>query len=280
MNFRNADGDTPLLAACRRGHSDTVALLLAHGADSNLTGVDSLAPVHICAKRGDSQTLDALLEANTNPSLKTRDGQTALDIAKAKGHEMIYSRLMRQRSTLPVPRSVGGGGNAHGATSNPLSIPIVSPSSPSPASLPSVIPPLGSLSLSAPSPRVADREGLSSGSGSRREREGNRTNNRINNSGTNSQTTSNSVRSDRRDNEGRPPMSGNNPSSSSSQQSYALMGQSPVNSSSTFEDDQQIIALRRILDAEKVNRNILEAKVSEYDFLTEYYLTDSSLYSL
>ncbi len=75
-------------------------------------------------------------------------------------------------------------------------------------------------------------------------------------------------------------MSGNNPLSSSSQQSYALMGQSPVNSSSTFEDDQQIIALRRILDAEKVNRNILEAKVSEYDYLTEYNLTDSSLYSL
>ncbi len=254
-----------------------MALLLAHGADSNLTGVDSLAAVHICAKRGDSQTLDALLEANTNPSLKTRDGQTALDIAKAKGHEMIYSRLMRQRSTLPLPRSVGSGGNASSAGSNPLSIPIVSPTSPSPASLPSVIPPIGSLSLSAPSPRAADREGLSSGSGSRREREGNRTNNRTNNTGTNSQTTSSNGRSDRKDNEGRPPMSisGNTPSSSSSQQSYALMGQSPVNPSSSFEDDQQIIALRRILDAEKVNRNILEAKVSEYYSLTEYCLTDS-----
>jgi hypothetical protein len=115
VNFKNADGDTPLLAACRRGHAETATLLLAHGANVNTPGNDSLAPIHVCAKRGDVQTLDALLEANTTTSLKTRDGSTALDIAKSKGHENIYSRLMRVRNALPqvVPQvPISGSGSS------------------------------------------------------------------------------------------------------------------------------------------------------------------------
>ncbi len=54
INWKNADGDTPLLAACRRGHVETIALLLAKGANSNVVGADSMSPLHICARRGDS----------------------------------------------------------------------------------------------------------------------------------------------------------------------------------------------------------------------------------
>ncbi|KAJ1403711.1 ankyrin repeat-containing domain protein, partial [Ochromonadaceae sp. CCMP2298] len=89
VNWRNHDGDTPLLAACRRGHTETIALLLAHGADSNTTGADWLAPLHICTKRGDAASVDALLNASTSTTLRTKEGQTALDIARAKGYESI-----------------------------------------------------------------------------------------------------------------------------------------------------------------------------------------------
>ena len=58
--------------------------LQAHGADANMVGEDSFGPIHICSRRGDSKSLDILLDANTSINLKTRDGQTALDIAKAK----------------------------------------------------------------------------------------------------------------------------------------------------------------------------------------------------
>jgi hypothetical protein len=105
VNWRNHDGDTPLLAACRRGHTDTIALLLAHGADSNTTGADWLAPLHICTKRGDAGSVDALLNASTSTTLRTKEGQTALDIARAKGYENIYARLMGKRSTISRPAS-------------------------------------------------------------------------------------------------------------------------------------------------------------------------------
>lgn len=105
VNWKHTNGDTPLLAACRRGHSETVGLLLAYGADSNLVGTDSLSPLHIAATRGDVDTLDKLLESNAVTTIKTKEGLTALDIAKAKGHENIYARLMRSRRPLPANQS-------------------------------------------------------------------------------------------------------------------------------------------------------------------------------
>jgi ankyrin repeat protein len=41
VNWKNAEGDTPLHAACRRGHDGTISILLVHGADVNMTGADS-----------------------------------------------------------------------------------------------------------------------------------------------------------------------------------------------------------------------------------------------
>ena len=41
VNWKNAEGDTPLHAACRRGHDKTISTLLIHGADVNITGSDS-----------------------------------------------------------------------------------------------------------------------------------------------------------------------------------------------------------------------------------------------
>jgi ankyrin repeat protein len=93
INWKHQDGDTALLAACRRGHTNTVESLVVHGADINMTGADSLSPLHICCLRGDYSTLNILLSANPNLSLKTKDGKTALQLAEAKGHESICSRL-------------------------------------------------------------------------------------------------------------------------------------------------------------------------------------------
>lgn len=100
MNWKNTDGDTPLLAACRRGHTETIALLLAYGSNVNVIGSDSLTPLHVCTRRGDAESVNILLNANINTSARTKEGQTALDIAQVKGYDMIYARLMRKRSGI------------------------------------------------------------------------------------------------------------------------------------------------------------------------------------
>ena len=106
VNWKNADGDTPLLAATRRGHTETISLLLAYGADSNICGADSLTPLHISTRRGDSNSVNIILDANTDPTVRTKDGQTALDIARAKGYENIYARLMEKRSNISRQRVI------------------------------------------------------------------------------------------------------------------------------------------------------------------------------
>lgn len=103
VNWKHQDGDTPLLAACRRGHTETIALLLAHGADSNICGTDSFTPLHVSTRRGDAESVNVLLNANTSTTARTKEGQTALDIARAKGYESIYARLMEKRSGVSRP---------------------------------------------------------------------------------------------------------------------------------------------------------------------------------
>jgi ankyrin repeat protein len=93
VDWRNVDGDTALLAACRRGHADTIVLLLVYGASPNVKGKDLLTPLHICARSGDIKTLNVLLDVGADTSILTADSQSALDIARHKGHDNIVRRL-------------------------------------------------------------------------------------------------------------------------------------------------------------------------------------------
>lgn len=107
VNWRGPEGDTPLLAACRRGHTEALRLLIAHGADVNAIGKDCQAGVHISAKRGDLDCLSTLLDSHASTAVRNKDGQTAIEIAASKGHEEIYNRLISNRpsisSTLSTP---------------------------------------------------------------------------------------------------------------------------------------------------------------------------------
>ena len=68
-----------------------------------MRGIDSLTPLHIATRRGDAESVNILLNANTSTTLTTKDGQTALDIARAKGFESIYTRLMEKRNVARHP---------------------------------------------------------------------------------------------------------------------------------------------------------------------------------
>ena len=92
-------------AATRRGHCDTIQTLLVHGANVNVTGKDSLTPLHICCNRGDYKALNILLQSRPSLTTRTVGGKTALEIAESKGFEDICSRL----TTLLVTSGAGDG---------------------------------------------------------------------------------------------------------------------------------------------------------------------------
>ena len=98
INWIGPGGDTPLLSACRRGHVETVALLLARGADPNTAGTDSMAPLHVATRRGDHALLSVLMDSNVDQTMKTRDGLSAMEIARSKGYDDIYALLAQRMS--------------------------------------------------------------------------------------------------------------------------------------------------------------------------------------
>lgn len=301
VNWRNTDGDTPLLAACRRGHTDTIGLLLSHGADSNLIGNDGYAPIHICSRRGDVNSVDVLLNANTNTTLKTKNGQTALDIAKEKGHEAVYARIMRQRSGISRNPPLSHQNSLNSRSREDLlqaSLPSVGRSD-----LPSVTgsqnrgnltPTNGNNNNTRRSTSYSSDSGRSNGGDScdhpSTERLlssfGNNLTARSERSLPNSRvTTTEEVGNVLRPID--PPKrilkdelssnSGHIHQSNSNNKNYSIIGSG---SSTSNDDPSALIALRRLLDSEKVAKNILEAKlevfatqnkqlVEEYRFMSD-----------
>lgn len=272
INWRNSDGETPLLAACKRGHTETISILLALGADPNLCGNDSLAPIHVCAKRGDGSSLDVLLDsASTITTVKTKNGQTALDIAKEKGYEQIYSRLMRQRRPLSRQNNQLVQQTQERVLNER---PIVSTRGELP-----------SLSLVPPSPSNPNNN--NNNSNTRRKQAVDRVmehvskeisndmlDQRIPPSTTSARNTSNNTTRDNKP-------ANNSPNaktttitntSNSGNGGYSIITQNqppgyvygtPTNGAGLSDEQQQIIALRKVLENEREDKKLFESKVSD-----------------
>lgn len=102
INWKNANGTTCLIEATKKGHYHAMKLLLEYHADVNLLNSDGYAAIHICVKRNDIKGLDILLQqSNIIIDLKTKDGLTALDIAKQKKYNEIIHRLNAFSIELP-----------------------------------------------------------------------------------------------------------------------------------------------------------------------------------
>ncbi|EPG73635.1 ankyrin repeat protein [Leptospira fainei serovar Hurstbridge str. BUT 6] len=81
-------GNTPLHSAVASGKDETVKLLIERGADPNYGQEEGgYTPLHIAASRqGNGHIVALLLKHGANPELKTKDGQTAREIAMQRGN--------------------------------------------------------------------------------------------------------------------------------------------------------------------------------------------------
>lgn len=89
LEWVDRDGKTPLIHACMMPNGlPVVKTLLELGANVNAyrPGVHAGTPLHHAAKRGLEQTVNLLLSHGANPSKFNDGSQTALDLARAKGH--------------------------------------------------------------------------------------------------------------------------------------------------------------------------------------------------
>lgn len=67
VNWVGSEGDTPLLAACRNGHTPTALCLLHHGADVNTAALtDGQTALHLSCRKGNEAVAEALIQKGAN----------------------------------------------------------------------------------------------------------------------------------------------------------------------------------------------------------------------
>ncbi|RWM26934.1 ankyrin repeat domain-containing protein [Mesorhizobium sp.] len=97
-NYEDHAGFPSLIAALSTKRPDkleVVQILLKHGADPNMRGVNDWTPLHYAVSLRDPEAISLLLASGADPSLRTRidDYETALEGADQAGFEAGASQL-------------------------------------------------------------------------------------------------------------------------------------------------------------------------------------------
>jgi ankyrin repeat protein len=95
VNARSENGLSvlPIHSATAGNHDDVVAVLVDAGADVNATQRHGWTPLHGAAQNGSLASVERLLAAGADPAARNDDGTSAIDLARAAGHEAIVARL-------------------------------------------------------------------------------------------------------------------------------------------------------------------------------------------
>ena len=91
INQTDDNGYTALIWACLLGHFDDTALLLEHGAITNVTSLSGLTALHAAAEKGYIDIVTLLLDcgADVNSQPETGLQETPLMVAAANGHTEV-----------------------------------------------------------------------------------------------------------------------------------------------------------------------------------------------
>lgn len=89
----NSKGWNPLLYAAFSGHAPTVRLLLAYGMPVDSQTDAGLTALMLAAKQGCLECISMLLRMGADPGLRSRQGESALDMALSVGNTDIGELL-------------------------------------------------------------------------------------------------------------------------------------------------------------------------------------------
>ncbi|EGD81639.1 hypothetical protein PTSG_02355 [Salpingoeca rosetta] len=96
VNVRDKDGMTALMYASFYGNEGSVRLLLAHGADPNLTlPTSETTPLMFAMMSGNAQVVSALLQCGADPHTVNSKRRTALDIGAFTGNRSCCEALRK-----------------------------------------------------------------------------------------------------------------------------------------------------------------------------------------
>ncbi|MBB3207713.1 ankyrin repeat protein [Rhodopirellula rubra] len=94
VDHRDEFGRTALMYAATGANASTVKALLSAGADLQLVdGDEHFNALMFAAAEGQAEVVELLLEKGADRSAKDIDGETAMDFAKANGHDAVVKLL-------------------------------------------------------------------------------------------------------------------------------------------------------------------------------------------
>lgn len=91
----NRNGNTALHAALAGRQEETTTLLIARGADVTVADAAGYTPLHLAAHEGNVALVQMLLAAGADPHARTADGKTPRDMAEGEGNTEVV-RLLPQ----------------------------------------------------------------------------------------------------------------------------------------------------------------------------------------
>ena len=94
IDFKDHDGNTPLIWASFTGHVNTIELLLDHGASINVQDNIGLTALMYSVTQRHDHSVNLLLSRGSNVFIKDKDGNTALHWAARSNSESITSVLI------------------------------------------------------------------------------------------------------------------------------------------------------------------------------------------
>ncbi|CAG0902692.1 unnamed protein product [Cyprideis torosa] len=104
VDVKDRNGCTPLLLATLNGRHSVVEVLLAHGADPNITNKEETSPLHQAKL---AETAELLIRKGAVVNAKDKHGKTPLFVATGSGHHSVVEVLLAKGADLNIANHFG-----------------------------------------------------------------------------------------------------------------------------------------------------------------------------